>query len=233
MGICGFCGYKQQDGPLAENEVRLNVYDVGTSIAMHDLNNVLHLIGTGVYHASTQLGEEREWAYGFCEKGSGVFHCPPKQYPFTFRESINLGKTPLSKAEIDAAIAKLKTDFQGPDYDLLHQNCCHFAVAMCKALKVKDVPAWVTNLAAAGAAIMAEEKAVEHAIHDLAYQVVASADGLGLAIKDSIMEAAKAGRIAEECFEEDCFGSKKVKVKASDVLVKTGHLKPTQATLCC
>lgn len=36
-------------------------------IAMHDLNNVLHLIGTGVYHASTQLGEEREWAYGFCE----------------------------------------------------------------------------------------------------------------------------------------------------------------------
>ena len=34
---------------------------------MHDLNNVLHLIGTGVYHASTQLGEEREWAYGFCE----------------------------------------------------------------------------------------------------------------------------------------------------------------------
>lgn len=29
----------------------------------------------------------------------------------------------------------------------------------------------MTNLAAAGAAIMAEEKAIEHAIHDLAYQV--------------------------------------------------------------
>ena len=35
----------------------------------------------------------------------------------------------------------------------------------------------------------------------LPLKVVASADGLGLAIKDSIMEAAKAGRIAEECRE--------------------------------
>lgn len=36
---------------------------------------------------------------------------------------------------------------------------------------------WVTNLAAAGAAIMAEEKAVEHAIHDLAYQVPKFGEG--------------------------------------------------------
>jgi hypothetical protein len=36
-------------------------------IAMHDLNNVLHMIGPGVYHASTQIGEDVEWAYGFCE----------------------------------------------------------------------------------------------------------------------------------------------------------------------
>ena len=38
---------------------------------MHDLNNVLHMIGTGVYHASTQIGEDAEWAYGFCEMLSG------------------------------------------------------------------------------------------------------------------------------------------------------------------
>lgn len=167
----GLCSGKQVDAPVEENEVILNVYDVGTSIAMHDLNNVLHMIGTGVYHASTQIGEDVEWAYGFCEKGSGVFHCPPKAYPFTFRESINMGKSPLSKEEITATIEKLKKHWLGSDYDLLHQNCCHFAVALCKALKVKEVPSWVTNLAAAGAAIMAEEHALEEAMHVAAVKV--------------------------------------------------------------
>lgn len=33
---------------------------------MHELNNVLHFLGTGVYHAATQIGDE-EWAYGFCQ----------------------------------------------------------------------------------------------------------------------------------------------------------------------
>ena len=28
---------------------------------MHDLNNVLHLIGTGVYHASTQMGDQERF----------------------------------------------------------------------------------------------------------------------------------------------------------------------------
>lgn len=27
---------------------------------MHDLNNVLHMIGTGVYHASTQIGDQEQ-----------------------------------------------------------------------------------------------------------------------------------------------------------------------------
>ena len=31
------------------------------------------------------------------------------------------------------------------------------------------------------------------------FQVVSSADGLGLAVKDAIVDAAKAGKIAEEC----------------------------------
>ena len=31
------------------------------------------------------------------------------------------------------------------------------------------------------------------------FQVVSSADGLGFALKDAIVEAAKAGKIAEEC----------------------------------
>eukprot|EP00435_Cladocopium_sp_Y103_P026499 s624_g6.t1 len=234
----GLCSGKQFDAPVEENEVILNVYDVGTSIAMHDLNNVLHMIGTGVYHASTQIGEESEWAYGFCEKGSGVFHCPPKAYPFTFRESINMGKgmvqtTHQTCQEITATIEKLKKQWMGSDYDLLHQNCCHFAVALCKALKVKEVPSWVINLAAAGAAVMAEEHALEEAMHVAAVKVVTSADGLGLAIKDSIIDAAKAGRIAEECYERDCLGRHKIKAKASDVLLRTGHLKTGQANMCC
>ncbi|OLQ11877.1 DeSI-like protein [Symbiodinium microadriaticum] len=80
---------------IGEQDVILNVYDVGNSFEMDFLNNVLYLVGTGVYHAGTQIGKEVEWAYGYTPKGSGVFHCEPKGYPFKFRQSIKLGTTPL------------------------------------------------------------------------------------------------------------------------------------------
>ncbi|CAK9060046.1 Desumoylating isopeptidase 1 homolog (DeSI-1) (Polyubiquitinated substrate transporter) (POST) [Durusdinium trenchii] len=235
----GSCGTKE----VAEGDIVLNVYDVGTSIGMHDLNNVLHMIGTGVYHASTQIGDQ-EWAYGYCEKGCGVFHCKPRGYPFTYRESINLGPSPLSPEQIHQEIEKLKQVWLGPQYDLLHRNCCHFAVALCamskcvkpgQALQVKEVPGWVTNLAAAGATIMAEEHAIEEGVHWLAQKATSAVEGLEHSVRDAILEAAKAGRIAEECFEQDCLGRHKVQVKACHVLVRTGHLKevPDTNMWCC
>ncbi|KAK4384940.1 hypothetical protein Sango_2618000 [Sesamum angolense] len=37
---------------------------------------------------------DEEWSFGFCEQGTGVFSCPSTQNPmYTYRESINLGKT--------------------------------------------------------------------------------------------------------------------------------------------
>ncbi|CAE7540589.1 unnamed protein product [Symbiodinium natans] len=230
---------------IQEKDVILNVYDVGNSLKMDYLNDVLYLIGTGVYHSGTQIGEKEEWAYGYTEKGSGVFHCKPRSYPFMFRKSVKLGKTPLTQEEIQEAIAKLATQFQGQDYDLLHCNCCHFAVALCQALQVEEVPHWVTSLAGAAAFVVDEEQAVQSELHNLWTKVLSGAEAVEESIHDAIWGHASTslqGKIdtptapvpekVSQCYVTDMWGRKKVTAKASDVLQKAGILEGG-AKMCC
>lgn len=236
---------------IGEQDVILNVYDVGNSFEMDFLNNVLYLVGTGVYHAGTQIGKEVEWAYGYTPKGSGVFHCEPKGYPFKFRQSIKLGTTPLQGEELKEAIVKLEDQFQGEDYDLLHKNCCHFAVALCQALQVENVPHWVTSLAGIAAFVVDEEQAVAHGLHNLWNKVLSGAEEMEESVHDAIWghaerhaelmitqgQPADGGVVqiqekVDDIYTTDCWGRKKVTAKASDVLKRAGKLEG-DAGLCC
>lgn len=54
----------------------------------------------GVFHGGIEVNG-KEWSYGYCEKGTGVYFCDPKDNPmYEYRESITLGATTLSKAEV-------------------------------------------------------------------------------------------------------------------------------------
>lgn len=87
--------------------------------------------------------------------GTGVFstspprECPPHRY----RESVGMGLTQMTKAEVEVLLDKLAAEWPTSDYDLLKRNCGHFADALCRGLGVGAVPVWVTNLAGVGAAL--------------------------------------------------------------------------------
>eukprot|EP00928_Gymnodinium_smaydae_P080982 TRINITY_DN64570_c0_g1_i1.p1 TRINITY_DN64570_c0_g1~~TRINITY_DN64570_c0_g1_i1.p1 ORF type:complete len:409 (+),score=122.64 TRINITY_DN64570_c0_g1_i1:90-1316(+) len=133
--------------------VTLNIYDITKLGAVRSVNSLLYPLGTGAFHAAVQI-RDAEWSYGYIELGSGVFDCSPRGCEeHRFRESLAMGATKLSRAEVDELLVDLSSEWPGSDYDLLRHNCCTFSSALCQRLGVGPVPAWVTSLAAAGATL--------------------------------------------------------------------------------
>uniref|UniRef100_A0A0D6QW82 PPPDE domain-containing protein n=1 Tax=Araucaria cunninghamii TaxID=56994 RepID=A0A0D6QW82_ARACU len=151
-------------------EVVLHIYDVTNSASAKTNNVIVQLnkimkdgIGIGgIFHSAVQIYGE-EWSFGYCENGTGVFNCPPKQNPmYTYRESIVLGKTNLSATAVTHILTELSRDWPGYTYDLLAKNCNHFCDKFCEELGVQKLPAWVNRFANAGDAAVevAESTAV-------------------------------------------------------------------------
>eukprot|EP00656_Telonema_subtile_P039546 TRINITY_DN44647_c0_g1_i1.p1 TRINITY_DN44647_c0_g1~~TRINITY_DN44647_c0_g1_i1.p1 ORF type:complete len:226 (+),score=19.08 TRINITY_DN44647_c0_g1_i1:95-772(+) len=136
-------------------EVRLNVYDVGSGHALATANTAMRdLAGIGgVFHAGVEI-DGREWAYGAHDirDRTGVFWCPPRHCGgHLYRETIKLGKVPLARQDIERLLAPLQHAYDGPSYDLLERNCCHFAFDFAKVLGVQgEFPPWVNQLATTG-----------------------------------------------------------------------------------
>lgn len=139
-------------------EVTLHVYDVTNSGNVRANNAIMNLnkvmrggIGLGgIFHGAVEV-YGKEWSFGYCENGTGVFCCPPKANPmYTFRESVPLGYTSLSPSKVDQAIRELKEEWLGNLYDLLARNCNHFCDAFCAKLECQKLPLWVNRFANAG-----------------------------------------------------------------------------------
>mmetsp|Transcript_46406 Transcript_46406/g.63201 ORF Transcript_46406/g.63201 Transcript_46406/m.63201 type:complete len:106 (+) Transcript_46406:860-1177(+) len=69
----------------------------------------------------------------------------------TFRETILLGSTELTKAQIYDVVAELKGEWLGKDYSFFSKNCCNFCVAFAEKLSVngsvKPPPVWIHHYA--------------------------------------------------------------------------------------
>ncbi|CAM6009170.1 unnamed protein product [Sphagnum balticum] len=141
-------------------EVVLHVYDVTnsesgrTNSAIRRLNKILRDgIGIGgIFHGAIQVCD-KEWSFGYCENGTGVFCCPPAMNPmYTHRESIVLGHIFLSRRQIGQILLELSEEWNGSSYDPLSRNCNHFCDALCERLGVQKLPLWVNRFANAGEA---------------------------------------------------------------------------------
>jgi len=108
-------------------------------------------------------------------------------------------QTKMSRKDVTQLLEQMKQDWQGPDYDILRRNCCTFSDDFCKRLGVGSIPAWVTNLAGAGATVT-----------DGVIAFGAAMD------KARIVAAAKAGKI-----DEKYKVSGPMKAKAADFLSAT------------
>lgn len=81
---------------------------------------------------------------------------------YTYRESVPLGKTRKTRAEVQRVLDELSRDWPGNGYDLLARNCNHFCETFCAKIGVDKLPPWVNRFANAGdAAIEAAEKTME------------------------------------------------------------------------
>ncbi|CAE7641716.1 desi2 [Symbiodinium pilosum] len=139
---------------MAGIPVILNVYDVSGHPVLKNANKLFRALGAGAYHAAVEINGE-EWSYGFTDEGTGVFTCGPRECEaHSFRESIPIGATTLSQEEVTAALDALVQTWQGPEYDILRHNCCHYSNAMLRALGLPEAPSWVTRSAAHAAAVV-------------------------------------------------------------------------------
>jgi len=163
--------------------VRLHIYDVGGSKLVSRANKVFKRTGTGAFHAGVEIFGV-EYSYGYTSKGTGIFGVPPGQCPrHLYREgdTVELGDTELSMMEVANILEGMaRSDpWKGEEYNLLRHNCVHFCQAFCEELEVQSVPAWVRNLAAAGAMIADRYHGAQ-------------------AKKNEIWDLAKSGKIAAE-----------------------------------
>jgi hypothetical protein len=129
-------------------KVVLNVYD------LHDSNQYLYALGMGVFHSGVEINGT-EWSFGACATGSGVFNTTPR-VPLgtsTFRESIEIGTTTLSRGEINDVIGELSAAYQGSAYNLTSKNCNTFSNALCMRLCNRPIPGWVNRIADLGAIV--------------------------------------------------------------------------------
>lgn len=156
------------------HEVILHVYDVSHEDEIRRLNKVLaHKMSPlkfgGVFHAGVEvLG--LEWSYGFTdvETQAGISCVEPKMHPqHHWRQSVSLGRSPLTPEEIAATLSQLVEDWPADEYELLRRNCCHFADDFCRRLNVKRIPKWVNRLARVGAQADRMEQGFHKAIMGL------------------------------------------------------------------
>lgn len=115
-------------------------------------------LGLGIFHAGVEL-HGTEWAYGGHPVAqSGIFSMAPRDVDalgpdFALRQSLVLGTTAFSAAEVEEAAAQMGADFRGDRYHLLQRNCNHFADALARLLVGRGIPAWVNRLAVLALAV--------------------------------------------------------------------------------
>lgn len=146
------CGLPKNDvawdvGVTEPEVVRLNVYDLTRWRCVEAYNRrVLPLGGAGAFHVGIEVFR-CEYQFGFRSEGTGVTKSKPgADSGHHFRGSINLGRTQLTKAEVEATLRELAKEWHGIEYDVIRRNCFHFAHVAAQRLGARPLPDWVDRL---------------------------------------------------------------------------------------
>ncbi|XP_049383275.1 deSI-like protein At4g17486 [Solanum stenotomum] len=170
-------------------EVILHVYDITKSdgynavnFGVVQMNRLLKdtIYFGGIFHIAVQVYDNVEWAYGSCEKGSGVFSCPATKNPnYTHREKIVLGRTECSAHKVNQILKDLRDAWPGNKYNMVSRNSKHFCDEFLEKLGVPKLPNWANRFAnigdiakeAAGTVVKAKDKASKLVFHPVDFAV--------------------------------------------------------------
>ncbi|KAK2956894.1 putative Desumoylating isopeptidase 2 [Blattamonas nauphoetae] len=128
--------------------VKLNVYDI--CLKGICFNNRLF----GLYHTGLQIGSN-EYAFGRAKTGTGIWMQYPKIPPSycKFRETIDMGVSFLTSAEIEFILDQLRVEYLGTTYDTLRKNCNHFTDDLLQRICGQRIPAWINKSAKLGQSV--------------------------------------------------------------------------------
>eukprot|EP00435_Cladocopium_sp_Y103_P054098 s138_g17.t1 len=136
------------EDPTETFPVWLHVYDLTDGFHLPILNSALLAAGAGLFHAGVEV-HGNEFSFGMTRHcGTGIYLCEPKSNTgHSYRESILLGYTSISRKELRKLTKEMKKEWMGPSYRLISKNCIHFSSAFSQRLGVAEVPRWVFGMA--------------------------------------------------------------------------------------
>jgi len=136
---------KEPAKPRTGPNVYLNVYTNGDGKSPN-------VPGFGIYHSGMQIFNTEYTFAGGDFDGCGIQEQTPKATPsgsqWIYSQTIDLGPSDLSEAEVRSVLANIRSDFPARKYDLLGRNCNHFTEILATRLNVnKSYPSWVNRAA--------------------------------------------------------------------------------------
>jgi len=159
-------------GRLPPDQVLVNVYEL---LAFPKLNHLMNTsqIGLapmgGALHAGVEIFG-REWSYGGgAGEGSGIVCEEPRSNrQHRFRETVVMGRTELSSAEVALLMGELLEQWASEDYHWLHRNCLAFANELCERLGVGRLPPWIDRLPRGAGALHLGVRGLADGVHEVA-----------------------------------------------------------------
>lgn len=158
---------------LEPEPVSLHIYNLGTSLQVQAINQILRHLGTGAFHCGVEVFG-REFSFrGGPGGGTGIFwHAPRSNRLHKYVESLPLGKTYFSEKEVQMLVSRLQQEWLRVGYNILTRNCCHFCDTFCKHLGVESLPDSVLNLAKTWAEVVKDlDEATKFIDHTVDLQV--------------------------------------------------------------
>jgi len=101
-------------------------------------------IGQGAYHAAVEV-HGQEWQYGQGDEG-GIVSIEPGSVQEVYRRQLKpkrMGHTTLTKPDVHRVVQRMNRSWKAHEYNLIHQNCCHFSRRFLQELGADSMPEWV------------------------------------------------------------------------------------------
>jgi len=137
---------------LAEEKVLLNVYEPRDKSQSTGAS-----FGFGVYHTGLEVyGTEYMFAGGEGSSGSGIHpqtpRVSPPGSPWVYLKTADLGKTVLTRAQIQDLISRMGSEYPASTYHVMARNCNHFTDDLSKRITTgkSGIPGWVNRAANLG-----------------------------------------------------------------------------------
>jgi len=162
------------------SQVLLHVYELMEFVRMNQiLASELMPVG-GALHAGVEV-YGREWSYGGSSGRCGtgiVCEVPKSNEKHRYRETISLGFTHFSNAEVALVLGDLVENWLGQDYHWLHRNCLSFANEFCRKLGVGSIPAWIDRVPRGMSAVNQGMRSLAETMRGLADGTLEAANAL-------------------------------------------------------